>query len=64
MFNRIFLALCCTFAVTIANAQATESFMESNGKIYVVMAVVVTIVLALFAYVYSIDKKLSKLEKE
>lgn len=64
MFNKLLLALCCTFAVTIVYAQPTESVMESNGKIYVVMAVVVTIVLALFSYVYSIDKKLNKLEKE
>ncbi|TAE17700.1 MAG: CcmD family protein [Bacteroidetes bacterium] len=56
--------MCCTFALTIVYGQPTESVMESNGKIYVVMAVVVTIVLALFGYVYSIDKKLNKLEKE
>jgi hypothetical protein len=52
-----------------ANAQTQEvaansDIMRSNGKIYVVMAVVVTIVTGLFLYVYSIDKKISKLENK
>jgi hypothetical protein len=52
-----------------ANAQTQEvaansDIMRSNGKIYVVMAVVVTIVTGLFSYVYSIDKKISKLENK
>jgi uncharacterized membrane protein len=38
--------------------------MRSNGKIYVVMAVVVTIVTGLFLYVFSIDKKITKLENK
>ncbi|MFM6970783.1 MAG: CcmD family protein [Sediminibacterium sp.] len=52
-----------------ANAQTQEvaansDIMRSNGKIYVVMAVVVTIVTGLFLYVFSIDKKISKLENK
>jgi len=43
---------------------ANTDVMRSNGKIYVVMAVVATIVTGLFAYVYSIDKKISKLENK
>lgn len=42
----------------------TESTMRSNGKIYVVMAICITILLGLFLYVASIDKKLGKIEKE
>ena len=38
--------------------------MRSNGKIYVVVAVCLTILLGLFLYVFLIDKKISKLEKE
>ncbi|HNH23111.1 MAG TPA: hypothetical protein PLY26_13230 [Ferruginibacter sp.] len=38
--------------------------MRSNGKIYVVVAVCLTILLGLFLYVFSIDRKISKLEKE
>ncbi len=45
-------------------ANASTAVMRSNGKIYVVMAVVATIVTGLFIYVYSIDKKISKLENK
>ncbi|RYZ61428.1 MAG: CcmD family protein [Chitinophagaceae bacterium] len=38
--------------------------MRSNGKIYVVVAVCLVILIGLFIYVSSIDRKLSKLEKE
>ena len=38
--------------------------MRSNGKIYVVVAVCLTILLGLFAYVLVIDRKISRLEKE
>ncbi|MCP9753189.1 CcmD family protein [Ferruginibacter sp. HRS2-29] len=37
--------------------------MRSNGKIYVVVAVCLTILIGLFLYVASIDRKLKKLEK-
>ena len=38
--------------------------MRSNGKIYVVVAVLLTILLGLIAYVIRIDKKVSRLEKD
>jgi CcmD family protein len=38
--------------------------MNSNGKIYVVMAVVVVIVLGLFIYLFNIDRKITRLEKK
>jgi CcmD family protein len=37
--------------------------LRANGKIYVVIAVVVTILLGLFAYVIRLDRKISRLEK-
>ena len=37
--------------------------MRSNGKIYVVVAVCLTILLGLIGYVFVIDRKLSKMEK-
>lgn len=58
----LFLFSFCTFAQA-ADRQQT-GFMNSNGKIYVVMAVVVLIVLGLFLYLYLLDKKISKIEKE
>lgn len=45
-------------------AAAKQDFMRSNGKIYVVIAVVVVIVTGLFVYVWSIDRKISKMEEE
>ena len=42
----------------------TESVMRSNGKIYVVMAICITILSGLFIYMVSIDRKISKIEKE
>ncbi|MBL7739964.1 MAG: CcmD family protein [Chitinophagaceae bacterium] len=38
--------------------------MRSNGRIYVVVAVMVTILLGLVLYVVRLDRKISKLEKE
>ncbi len=42
----------------------TDELMRSNGKIYVVVAVCLTILSGLFLYVFLIDRKISKLEKE
>jgi uncharacterized membrane protein len=44
-------------------AEPTD-FMRSSGKIYVVVAVVMTILLGLFLYVYNLDRKITKLEKK
>ncbi|HWR32911.1 MAG TPA: hypothetical protein VN451_05275 [Chitinophagaceae bacterium] len=38
--------------------------MRSNGRIYVVMAVVLTILIGLILYVFRLDKKISRLEKD
>jgi|GEM_PF-111928 uncharacterized membrane protein len=38
--------------------------MRSNGRIYVVIAVVVTILLGLILYVFRLDRKISRLEKD
>lgn len=38
--------------------------MRSNGRIYVVVAVVVTILTGLILYVFRLDRKISKLERE
>ncbi|HVM89431.1 MAG TPA: hypothetical protein VMT76_14690 [Puia sp.] len=37
--------------------------MHSNGKIYVVVTVLVIILLGLFLYLMRLDKKISKMEK-
>ena len=38
--------------------------MRSNGRIYVVVAVMLTILIGLVLYVARLDRKISKLEKE
>lgn len=42
----------------------TTDTMRSNGRIYVVVAVVLTILAGLILYVARLDRKMSKLEKE
>jgi hypothetical protein len=37
--------------------------MRSNGKIYVVVAVCLTILIGLFIYVFMVDRKISRFEK-
>jgi tetrahydromethanopterin S-methyltransferase subunit D len=37
--------------------------MRANGKIYVVVAVCLTILIGLFIYVFLLDRKISRLEK-
>ncbi|MEK0422360.1 MAG: CcmD family protein [Bacteroidota bacterium] len=45
----------------IANS---EGFMVQDGKIFLVMTIVSIILIGLFVYVASIDKKISQLEKK
>ena len=64
-FLLLFLALCIN-GVSFAQSNEVEmaDTMRSNGKIYIVVAVCLTILIGLFLYVFSLDRKLSKLEKE
>ena len=66
--KRIICSLMLAMLTAIAHAQTTDAdtagVMRSNGKIYVVVAIVVTILLGLFFYVFSLDRKISKLEKK
>jgi bacteriorhodopsin len=58
----LFLLLC-----TIINAQEETGMadtMRSNGRIYVVVAVMLTILAGLIIYLVRVDRKVSKLEKE
>jgi len=62
------IALCIfqsfAFAQTDSTSNEPTDFMSSNGKIYVVMAVVVIIVLGIFIYLLNLDRKINKLEKK
>ena len=65
---RFSVLLAALFFSTFSFAQVKEvemaDAMRSNGKIYIVVAVCLTILVGLFIYVFSLDRKLSKLEKE
>ena len=58
----IFALLLFTF---FANAQdvTMADAMKENGKIYVVIAVILTILAGLVLYLIRLDRKISKLEK-
>ena len=51
------------FAQTDSTTTDSTDFMRSNGKIFVVVAVVVVIVLGIFIYLLNLDNKITKLEK-
>jgi uncharacterized membrane protein len=53
-----------SIAASAQDIPVDNGIMRSNGKIFVVMAVVLTILFGLFAYLVSIDKKITRLEKE
>ena len=65
------VALFCMAALlhTMAFAQDTETVemadaMRQNGKIYVVVAVILTIFAGIIIYLVRLDRKISRLEKE
>ena len=64
--SRITLALLLSLVTLASYAQNMKpepvDMMHSNGKIYVVVTVVVTILLGLFLYVFNLDRKISKME--
>jgi amino acid permease len=59
--NNIFLNL------LLQNANSgveMADIMRSNGKIYTVLAVILIIVIGLLTYLFFLDKKITKIEKE
>jgi hypothetical protein len=53
-------------ASAVAQPAETEmaDLMRSNGKIYVVVAVLATILAGLILYLVSLDRRISKMERE
>jgi Na+/proline symporter len=64
----LFFVFACYQVVANAQAAVTDAksndLMRSNGRIFLVMTIVVFIVMGLLLYVYSLDRKISKLEKK
>ena len=52
------------FAQDTVSTNERATGMRSEGKIYVVVAVVVTILIGLFLYVIRLDRKITRLEKK
>lgn len=67
--KKIIPTLFCLFTFFMAAAQSNQpteqaTGLRADGKIYVVMAVVITILVGLVIYVISLDRKISRLEKK
>lgn len=67
-FKKIIGSLLLVLLSFSSNAQEKEvqmgDMMRDNGRIYVVVAVVLTILIGLILYVIRLDKKITRLEKE
>ena len=67
LFVRFLFIAGCMFLSCASFAQNKEvemaDSMRSNGKIYVVVAVCLTILIGLFIYVFTVDRKISRFEK-
>ncbi|MGE0770202.1 MAG: CcmD family protein [Cyclobacteriaceae bacterium] len=62
-----FWSLMLTVSATSAHAQDQIEMadqMRSNGKIYVVVGIILIIFVGLIAYLVALDRKVSKLEKK
>jgi hypothetical protein len=64
---RITFLICCLLTNMVVFAQEKPEMadlMRSNGKIYVVVAVCLTILVGLFLYVMRLDRKIRRMERE
>ena len=66
ILSRLFTFLLLLLSSTLLHAQGDSNMgdtMRSNGRIYVVIAVIIVILAGLFLYLIRLDRKMSKLEK-
>jgi hypothetical protein len=57
------ILLFANLITAIAQPVEMADSLRADGKIYVVVAVLLIIMLGLFYYLYTLDRKISKLEK-
>lgn len=68
--TRNIIVLLLLFISTIGHTQGVgekkglDGLLRSEGRIYVVVAVMLTILIGLIIYLIRLDRKISKLEKE
>lgn len=59
------LMMCLGHTVALAQSEIPMADeMRANGKIYVVVAIVVVILIGLLAYVLIVDRKITRLERK
>ena len=63
------LLLLSAFSITVWGQNGNQPVqmadtMRSNGRIFVVVAVMLTILIGLILYIVRLDRKISKMEKE
>ncbi len=54
----------CIILNNITAQSSNPDFMQSIGKIYVVVAVIVTVFLGIIIYLFSLQKKIKQLEDQ
>ncbi len=70
LLKKIFVLLTVLFTGLLLQAQdgskkvEMADLMRSNGKIYVVVAVMLTILAGLIFYIVRLDRKISRIEKD
>lgn len=62
-FQFIFLSILAIGQDSLAKAERPATGLRAEGKIYVVLAVAVAILIGVLVYLIRIDRKISKLEK-
>lgn len=60
LYNFFLISLLMPF---MANAQSVDNIMRSNGRIYVVIGVILIILFGLILYMIRIEKKVNKLRR-
>ncbi|MBT1690213.1 CcmD family protein [Dawidia soli] len=68
MKNKLLTALLSLFTVLAAQAQSSDvemaDTMRSEGKIYVVVGIILIVLVGLIVYLLLIDRKVTRLEKQ
>jgi len=70
MLNKIFTSFCFLFVSVLLKAQENTPLpemadvMRSNGKIYVVVAVIISIFIGIIFYLVRLERKMDRLERE
>ncbi|MBK7099032.1 MAG: CcmD family protein [Sphingobacteriales bacterium] len=64
MKNYLTYLLFSLLVPVFANAQGLDNLLRSNGRIYVVIGVILIIFIGIILYLIRIERKINKLEKQ